>query len=63
MQMLTVREMVQRSGWPEGRIRRLIAGRKLRHVKLDGLVLLPENAVEEFVQTNMIEPEAAHGAL
>lgn len=57
MQMMTIREIAQHSGWPEGRIRRLVATRRLRHVKLDGLLLLPENAVEEFVQANMIEPE------
>lgn len=61
MQMLTIKEMASASGWPEGRIRRLIAGRRLRHVKLDGLLLLPENAIDEFLQENMVEPEADHG--
>lgn len=61
MQMMTIREIAQHSGWPEGRIRRLVATRRLRHVKLDGLLLLPENAVEEFVQANMIEPETGSG--
>lgn len=60
MQMMTIREIAQHSGWPEGRIRRLVATRRLRHVKLDGLLLLPENAVEEFVQANMIEPETGN---
>jgi excisionase family DNA binding protein len=59
MQMMTIREIAQHSGWPEGRIRRLVATRRLRHVKLDGLLLLPKNAVEEFVEANMVEPEAA----
>ena len=59
MQMMTIREIAQHSGWPEGRIRRLVATRRLRHVKLDGLLLLPQNAVEEFVEANMVEPEAA----
>ena len=61
MQMMTIREIAEHSGWPEGRIRRLVATRRLRHVKLDGLLLLPENAVEEFVQANMIEPETGNG--
>lgn len=61
MQMLTIKEMASASGWPEGRIRRLVAGRRLRHVKLDGLLLLPENAIDEFLQENMVEPEADHG--
>ena len=57
MQMMTIREIAQHSGWPEGRIRRLVATRRLRHVKLDGLLLLPKNAVDEFLSANMIEPE------
>jgi hypothetical protein len=32
--------MAQQSGWPEGRIRRLISTRRLRHMKIDGLILL-----------------------
>lgn len=61
MQMLTSREMASASGWPEGRIRRLVAGRRLRHVRLNGLLLLPENAIQEFLQDNMVEPETDHG--
>ena len=34
-----------------------MATRRLRHVKLDGLLLLPKNAVDEFLSANMIEPE------
>lgn len=61
MKLLSPREMAHRSGWPEGRIRRLIASRKLRHIKLDGLLLLPEDAVDEFLTANMVEPEVRHG--
>lgn len=57
MKLLSPREMAQHSGWPEGRIRRLIASRKIRHIKLDGLLLLPETAVDEFLCANMVEPE------
>lgn len=61
MKLISPREMSKQSGWPEGRIRRLIAARRLRHVKLDGLLLLPESAIEEFLQANMVEPEVRHG--
>ncbi|EGD60484.1 hypothetical protein Y88_2774 [Novosphingobium nitrogenifigens DSM 19370] len=50
--------MAQQSGWPEGRIRRLISTRRLRHMKIDGLILLPETAIEEFTAAHMVEPEA-----
>jgi excisionase family DNA binding protein len=62
MQMMTIREIARHSGWPEGRIRRLVAARRLRHVKLDGLLLLPANAVDEFVQANMVEPDLKFGS-
>ncbi|PBN41248.1 hypothetical protein [Sphingobium sp. D43FB] len=61
MQMLTIKEMAAASGWPEARIRRLIVRRRVRHVRLDGLLLLPENALEEFLQANMVTPEDTHG--
>jgi hypothetical protein len=50
--------MAQQSGWPEGRIRRLISTRRLRHMKIDGLILLPETAIEEFTAAHMVEPVA-----
>jgi len=56
--LLSPREMAQQSGWPEGRIRRLISTRRLRHMKIDGLILLPETAIEEFTAAHMVEPEA-----
>jgi hypothetical protein len=31
-------------------------------VKLDGLLLLPANAVDEFVQANMVEPDLEFGS-
>ena len=61
MKLISPREMAKQSGWPESRIRRMIAAKRLRHVKLDGLLLLPETAVDEFLQANMVEPEARHG--
>lgn len=57
MRLLSSREMAKQSGWPESRIRRLINARRLRHVRLDGLLLMPENAIDEFMAANMIEPD------
>ncbi len=56
--LLSPRELAQLSGWPEGRIRRLISTRRLRHMKIDGLILVPETAVDEFMQAHMVEPVA-----
>ena len=60
--LLSPREMAKQSGWPESRIRRLINSRRLRHVRLDGLLLVPEDAIEEFMAANMVEPEVVRGA-
>lgn len=59
MKLMSPREMSRHSGWPEGRIRKLIASRRIRHVKVDGLLLLPENAVDGFLRANMVEPKDA----
>jgi excisionase family DNA binding protein len=50
------REISERSGWPEGRIRRLLRQGCLRHVKVGAAYLLPDDSILEYVQKNMIEP-------
>lgn len=56
MQMLSPKELAASSGWPEGRIRRMIAGRQLSHVRVGGLILIPANAIEEFLSSNLVAP-------
>lgn len=55
MQMLTIRELSEASGWPQGRIRRLIEKGKLDHLPDDGLTLLPPDAIEKYVQQNLVK--------
>ncbi|MBN8500343.1 MAG: hypothetical protein J0M19_04230 [Sphingomonadales bacterium] len=50
--------MAKRTGWPERRIRNLIATERLRHVRIGGNIFLPINALEEFLEANMVEPKA-----
>ena len=63
MQMLTIRELSEASGWPQGRIRRLIEKGKLDHLPDDGLTLLPPDAIEKYVQQNLVKacPENQKG--
>ena len=56
MQMMSPRDLASVSGWPETRIRRLVAQRRLRHVKVGALIMIPENAIEEFLKNNMVLP-------
>lgn len=57
------RQLAQRTGWPERRIRNLIAQRRLRHVRIGSNIYVPDGAVEEFLQANMVAPEADHGKI
>lgn len=46
----------KRTGWPEKRLRKLIAEQQIRYLKIGGNYFLPEGAVEEFVELNSVEP-------
>lgn len=53
------REVADRLGWPLARVRKLIRGRELRHVKVGGLYLIPVGAVEDYISTRTVEPDSA----
>ena len=57
--LLTPRELAAQTGWPEKRIRKLIATRSIRFLKNGANFLLPQNAIEEYIALNMIEPRQA----
>ena len=59
---LSPRELARKSGWPEKRIRDLIAERQLRHVWVRSRILIPEDALCEFVKRHMIVPEERAGS-
>lgn len=61
MQMMTIMELASASGWPPSRIRRLIKSKKLAHLRMDGLTLLPADAIEQFTRKNLVEPEVGDG--
>lgn len=56
--LMSPRELAAKSGWPERRIRSLIASRQIKHLKIGGAFYLPEDAIADFVQRNMIVPDA-----
>jgi hypothetical protein len=58
MQLLTISQLANASGWPVSRIRRLIRKRQLVHLRVDSRTLLPADAIEEFMRENMIKPGA-----
>ncbi len=50
------KQLAARSGWPERRVRMLIANNKLRHIRIGGNLFLPLDAIDEFLRQNMVEP-------
>lgn len=56
-QLLSPKQLADRSGWPVARIRNLIAKQEIRHVRIGGSLFLPENAVDEYLAANMVEPK------
>lgn len=57
----TPKELAQRLGWPERRVRSLISTKQLRHLKIGGMYFVPEGAFDEFLSANMVEPEQQQG--
>ncbi|WP_414089063.1 excisionase family DNA-binding protein [Paracoccus pantotrophus] len=57
LELYSPREIAKRSGWPEGRIRRLLRSGSLRHVRMGECYLLPESAIHEYVANNMFDPK------
>ena len=52
----TPRQLAAASGWPERRIRDLIAAKELRHIRLRSRLFIPGGALEEFIASNMVAP-------
>ncbi|HMQ40249.1 MAG TPA: helix-turn-helix domain-containing protein [Paracoccus sp. (in: a-proteobacteria)] len=57
----TPKELAQRLGWPERRVRSLITAKQLRHVKIGGMYFVPQGAFDEFLNANMVEPDQPQG--
>lgn len=58
--LISPKEIAHRAGWPERRVRQMIARNELRHLKIGAKILLPENAITEFIRMNMVPPCGKH---
>ncbi|HEX7852826.1 MAG TPA: hypothetical protein VF503_03940 [Sphingobium sp.] len=54
--LISPRQLAIETGWPERRIRNLIAERKIRYLKRGRNFLLPRTAIAELVQRDMVAP-------
>lgn len=61
--LLTPRQMAKESGWSVKSIRKLLAERRIRHLKRGNRYLIPKSAIDDFLNANMIEPEDGSGKL
>lgn len=59
MKLYSPRELSEVSGWPEKRIRNLIASGDLKHVKIGASYFAPEDAIEDFLNRNMVTPASS----
>ncbi len=55
MQLLTLPKLAAQSGWPESRIRRMVARKQLAHIRVNGRLMLPETAIDDYVAKNFVE--------
>jgi len=58
MQLLTLPKLAAQSGWPESRIRRMVARGQLSHIRVNGRLLLPTNAIEEYLANHFVDAVA-----
>lgn len=56
MQFLTLPKLAAQSGWSICRIRRLVANQELPHIRVNGRLMLPAGAIDDFVARHFIEP-------
>ncbi|MEW2271958.1 excisionase family DNA-binding protein [Streptomyces eurythermus] len=54
--LLTVGEAAEQLGTGERFVRRLIAERRIRYIKLGRPVRIPESAVTEYIEARTVEP-------
>jgi excisionase family DNA binding protein len=54
--LLTPRQLAAETGWPEKRIRKLISTRNIRFLRNGANFLLPQNAIQDYIARNMVEP-------
>ncbi|MFV0339947.1 MAG: helix-turn-helix domain-containing protein, partial [Parachlamydiaceae bacterium] len=53
------KELAERLGWPVRRVRLLIQANQLRHIRIGRTIHVPEGAIEEFLDANMVKPNFA----
>ncbi|WP_292693880.1 MULTISPECIES: MerR family transcriptional regulator [unclassified Novosphingobium] len=62
MQLLTLPKLAAQSGWPESRIRRMVARKQLAHIRVNGRLMLPETAIDDYVAKHFVEANGSGSA-
>jgi len=51
------KQLADRIGWPVSRIRRLVKGEQLRHYRFGKTIMIPLDAVPEYLARVEVKPE------
>jgi len=57
MQLLTLQQLAEQSGWPVSRIRRMLAHQQLPHVRVGGRILVPNDAIATYLSNNFVSAQ------
>ena len=61
--LLTPRQMAHQSGWSVKSIRKLLAERRIRHLKRGNRYLIPQNAIDEFLDAITAQNQTRPGSV
>jgi len=51
------KQLADRIGWPVSRIRKLIRGEELRHFRMGKSIMIPPEAITEYMKRVEVKPE------
>jgi len=52
------KQLADRIGWPVSRIRRLVKGEKLRHYRFGKSIMIPPDAITEYLARVEVKPDS-----
>lgn len=55
--LVNPRRLSEQTGWPESRIRKLVSENALRHIRVGRNILIPQDAIDEYLRINIVAPK------
>lgn len=57
IELETPKQLANRIGWPVSRVRGLISNKKLRHFRFGKSIMIPPDAISEYLERVEVKPE------